>query len=136
MHEHPRVALLALGAVDEERLTAALTLFETRGIQMLTLAAQDPLPHGACWSPIPAGRLGSLFRRTSQKSGQQPFLEGLTALPALRKHPFIGRRAPGAGHEQGLGAILAGFPIGGIEVIAVRAQNTPAGLGKLRSPGR
>ncbi len=136
LHEHPRVALPALGAVDEERLTAALALFEARGIQVLASAAQDPLAHGARRRPIPTGGLRNVIHGRTQQSGQETFLEGLTALPALRKHPFIGRRASRARHEQGLGAILASLPINRIEVIAVGAQNTSAGLGSFRSPDR
>jgi hypothetical protein len=45
MHQHPRIAFSALGAIDMQRLATPLASLEVERIQTLALAAQRALAH-------------------------------------------------------------------------------------------
>lgn len=63
VHQHPGIALVALGAIDVERFATPLAMLEIGRVQSLALAAEDALSHGT-GRFLSTAFLSDLWRRT------------------------------------------------------------------------
>lgn len=136
MHQHPRIALPALPAIDMQSLAATLATLEVGWVQALAFAAEGSLPHGSRGLLSARGRGDLRGRARSQEAREEPLLQGPTTAAAQRQHPFVGRRAGRTIDEQRLRAIFAGVAVDGVQPVAIRAQDSPRGLRGLLRPGR